>query len=149
MYYDIFVENDALHMASQDGYLDVVKSLVEDGADIHSDNDCALQLASEAGHLDVVKYLVENGADIHAENERALKMASEEGHIDVVKYLVEKGADNAFALVIASEKSSTTEWNVFNDIVLFLLENRADKSKIPEELYNYITGANDTKPAKC
>jgi len=44
------------------------------------------------------------------------------------------------------EKSTTTEWNVYNDIILFLLEHGADKSNIPEELYNYITRANDTKP---
>ena len=37
--------------------LKVIKQLVDEGADIHADNDAALRLASYYGHLDVVKYL--------------------------------------------------------------------------------------------
>ena len=35
----------------------------------------------------MVKYLIENGADIHAQNDEALKLASRYCHIDVVKFL--------------------------------------------------------------
>ena len=41
------------------------------------------------GHIEVVKYLVEHGADIHAVNEQALRLAKENGHIEIVKYLNE------------------------------------------------------------
>ena len=48
------------------------------------------------GHLEVVKYLVEQGADIHAHDydgpDASLRMASENGHLDVVDYLISKGA---------------------------------------------------------
>ena len=37
--------------------IEVFKGLVEDGADIHVDNDFALQWAAYYGHLKVVKYL--------------------------------------------------------------------------------------------
>jgi hypothetical protein len=40
----------------------LIKKLVQEGADIHADNDCALRFASESGHFDIVKYLVEKGA---------------------------------------------------------------------------------------
>ena len=81
--------NEALSLAAEYGHLDVVKCLVEQGANIHDCNDCALRLAAEKGHLNVVQYLVEQGADIHALDNYALRCAAENGHIEVVKYLVE------------------------------------------------------------
>ena len=42
----------------------------------------------------MVKYLVENGADIHVNNDKALFHASRNNeHLEIVKYLVENGAD--------------------------------------------------------
>jgi hypothetical protein len=46
-----------------------------------------LGLASRHGHLEVVKYLVEHGADIHAEDDYALVLACRKGHFEIVKYL--------------------------------------------------------------
>ena len=42
---------------------------------------------SENGHIEVVRYLVEKGADIHAQNDYALIAASFIDHIEVVNYL--------------------------------------------------------------
>ncbi len=59
----------------------------------------ALLRAAEAGHLDVVKWLVEHGAQINIDctnlpvDIRPLTGAALGGHLDVVKYLVEMGAD--------------------------------------------------------
>ena len=55
-----------------------------------------LYLAAGNGHLDVVRHLVEVGADKdRAENEGAtpLYVAAQNGHLDVVRHLVEVGAD--------------------------------------------------------
>jgi len=71
----------------------VVKYLVENGADIHADEDYALRWSALNGHLEVVKYLVEIGADIYARDNYALKYSAINGHLDIVKYLVENGAD--------------------------------------------------------
>lgn len=57
-----------LRFASSHGDLEVVKYLINNGIDIHVDNDIALWDAAKNGHLEVVKLLVENGADIHARN---------------------------------------------------------------------------------
>lgn len=54
------------------------------------DKEEALRWAADKGCLDIVKYLVEQGADIHARNECALRWASEKGHRDVVKFLKEQ-----------------------------------------------------------
>jgi ankyrin repeat protein len=79
--------NDELIVASKYGHLEVVKFLVEKGANIHADNNLALRCASKYGHLEIVKFLVKNGADIHADNDRVLKLASLNGHFEVVEYL--------------------------------------------------------------
>ncbi len=90
--------NSSLIKFSSAGHLDIVKYLVEKGADIHAPNDLAppdraLRQAAHNGHLDVVKYLVDKGSDIHVRDDLALKGAARGGHLEVVKYLVGKGAD--------------------------------------------------------
>ena len=49
----------------QNGDLENIKYLVENGANINAYMDDALRLSAGNGHLDVVKYLIENGADIN------------------------------------------------------------------------------------
>ena len=72
---------------SYKGHIDVIKHLVESGADIHANTDKALRVASMYGHLNIVEYLVENGADVHAKDDDALRWASHYNHLDVVHYL--------------------------------------------------------------
>ena len=82
----------ALRYASANGNLDVVKYLIEKGADIHALGDDALIEAAILGHLDVVKYLVVQGADLSSINFSVLRMINKHGHSKVVRYLVEQGA---------------------------------------------------------
>jgi len=90
---DIFAfDNALLKYSAGDGLIEIVKYLVEKGADVHVNNDEALKFASFKGRLEVVKYLVENGADVHI-YDYALRYASIKGHFEIVRYLVENGAD--------------------------------------------------------
>ena len=73
--------------------VNTIKYLVENGANIHADDDSSLQVSAEYGNLEVVKYLVKHGADIHAKDDVALRWSVEKGHLEVVKYLVEQGAN--------------------------------------------------------
>ena len=60
----------ALHLASDNGHLETVMFLNEQGSDIHATNNngmTALHLASENGHFEVVIYLVKQGSDVNAE----------------------------------------------------------------------------------
>ena len=83
----------ALCNAVLSGNLDMVKFLLDQGADIHAQNDQALYDAVFSGNLDMVEFLVEQGANIHAQEERTLICACRLGHLEIVEYLVAQGAD--------------------------------------------------------
>ncbi|PVZ98459.1 hypothetical protein BB558_005533 [Smittium angustum] len=84
-----------------------VKKLVENGIDIHQNNQIDLKEASEKSHLDIAKYLIKKGSDIHSDQGWALGMASKSEYSEVVKYLVENGAnlnvDNYSVLISVSK----------------------------------------------
>ena len=98
-----YIYRTPLIKASQNGYLEVVKYLVEQGANVSTNNDYSLRMASRYGHLEVVKYLVDQGANVHARNDDALRWASRYGHLKIVKCLVEQGASiyNEHDLILA------------------------------------------------
>jgi len=68
------------------GNLEQVKSLIEQGADVHYLNDYSLYRACQFGHLEVVKCLVKNGATIQSYYD-PLRKAVNEGHFHIVNYL--------------------------------------------------------------
>jgi len=99
-----------LHMAVFTEDFEVVKYLVEHGADVDSgghwwklEKTTPLLLAAEKGNLKIVKYLIEHGAKVDGKyrskwyNEveygyTPILIAAKHGNSDVVKYLAEKGA---------------------------------------------------------
>ena len=109
--------------SSHNGYLEIVKFLVENRANIHADDDDALRLASGVGHLEVVKYLVEHGANIHAENDEALRMSSRFGHLEVVKYLVRMGAGSWRVRTYNDEALGSASSNGHLEVVKFLVKH--------------------------
>ena len=80
---------DQLCSASENGHLDTVKYLIENGADVTAQDNEAVMWASYKNHLDVIEYLVKNGADVTAQDNCAIRVASYKGHLKMVKYLVE------------------------------------------------------------
>ena len=62
----------------------------------NSENRTALSIAAERGHDQLVKLLLDQGADVNTQNghySNALQAASSEGHIEIVKMLLDHGAN--------------------------------------------------------
>jgi len=80
------LENNALSAAFSGGGKEVVRMLLENGADVNAQGGQygnALQAASCGGHQEVVQILLEKGADVNAqggEYGNALHAASSRGH---------------------------------------------------------------------
>jgi len=77
----------ALRSASENGHLEVVRLLLDRGAEIHAGEDYSLRWASHNGRLEVVRLLLDRGAEIHARNDEALRFAKSYGHLEVVELL--------------------------------------------------------------
>ncbi len=106
------------------GDLETIKLLVQEGADIHAQDNYALNTSADRGYLPIVKYLVEEcGADIFRDNNIVMKWALGQGQLSVVKYLVEQGisihANDDYALKTSVEEDQ-------RDIVEYLLLQGAD-----------------------
>ena len=77
--------NSALWSASQRAYTDIVKLLLEAGADATTHNNDPIAFASRLGNIDMVKMLID--ADITAGDNVAIKYILENRHMDIVKLL--------------------------------------------------------------
>jgi len=90
--------NTPLIWAVSEGRGDIVRLLVDSGADVNIQNFegvTALYLAVERGDTEICTYLMENGANVNIQNENgqsAAHIACINGHLDCLKSLAAHGA---------------------------------------------------------
>ncbi len=92
--------------AAEKGYSEIVKLLIEAGADVTANNNYAIKKAAANGYIEVVELLIEAGADVTANNNYAIKKAAANGYIEVVELLIEAGADVNEAICAAVEEGN-------------------------------------------
>ena len=93
-------QETALHKASENGHLEVVKYLVSNGANVNVKDKHDLTPIHDGarwGFLEVVKFLSQNGADLDSKavfdwTPMHCAARSGPGYLEVVKFLAERGA---------------------------------------------------------
>ncbi|KAJ7112578.1 hypothetical protein C8R44DRAFT_882341 [Mycena epipterygia] len=89
----------AFHAASESGHANIIRLLLEKGADINAvdaKHGSALQAASAEGHTETARLLLKEGADVNAAGGHygtALQAASYGGSPEIVRILLKEGAD--------------------------------------------------------
>ena len=84
-----------LHMAVEKNHYQIVKLLLQNGADVGAqatNGDSALHIATRAANLEMVRLLLTHGADTsitNAAGETLLHIACNEGHEAIVRHLLE------------------------------------------------------------
>ena len=141
-------DQTGLYIASSRGYANVVRSLIDRGANLNArctdcDTDCGdqvwtpLHAAIYNDHPDIVVLLLEGGADPEtrsSEDQTALSMASSRGRANIVRSLIDRGADLNAKSKDKHQKSYYVQGaplfmaieEEYRDIVLLLLEGGAD-----------------------
>ncbi len=95
-------QKEQLHFAADDGDLNRVKELVENGYDVNAFDESLsftpLHYAVKAGHVEVVKYLLSVGVDINSHEkekigETPLEAVAENCSYETAELLVNAGAN--------------------------------------------------------
>ena len=88
-----------LHVASENGRMDVAQWLLNAGADANAqeeDHNTPLHVAVANGHLELIRTLLGHGVDVNAVaryDVTPLHTALEYGHVDIAQLLIQNGAD--------------------------------------------------------
>ena len=126
-----------LHEAAINGHGEIVKHLIQMGADpnkLSKWRELPMTMAAEEGHENVVRVFLDQGVDPDKADGyglTALQRAAAEGHTNVVRMLLQAGAEvdksdyitRDTALHCAAESG-------FDDVFKLLVDNGADPNKI-------------------
>lgn len=124
--------------ACQDGNIDMVRRLLEAGADVSASG--ALRVAASKNHIGIVQHLLELQAKIDVQDQdfgTPLYAAAQNGCTDVVRKLLHSGADVNLIGGIHHRALNTAAYGGYTEIVQLLLEK--DITIDPEE--NYFLGS--------
>ena len=99
-------DNTAVKLSITKGNFDIVKYLFENGVDFS--NGCYLVLAVVYLRIEIVQFLLDNGADVHWNDDEVFRRAARMGDLEIVKLLIEYGAyvNNNSALMNAVERKN-------------------------------------------
>ena len=84
-------------MSAQDGHLEVVGICTNWVPKFTLKENTLWRSVPSVAEMDVVKYLIEHGADIHYNDDEPFRDAVEGGHMDVIRYMIEEAGANIYA----------------------------------------------------
>jgi hypothetical protein len=95
--------NSAIHLSSKNGHVDIVKYLLDHGANVNCENKygwTAFMYATTNRHYKTLELLLQYGACIHiastTEYKTPLHLACQKRHLKMAIFLVEHGADPSY-----------------------------------------------------
>ncbi|MBN1799180.1 MAG: ankyrin repeat domain-containing protein, partial [Spirochaetales bacterium] len=123
----------ALFLASGNGHTEVVKLLIETGADVNIADtvleSTAIHVAANMGYLEIVGLLIKNGADIDPvdkDGKTPLMLASLKGFHEIVRLLAEHGANTNHTDVQGYTSIMWAAFHSHTDTIVCLIELNAD-----------------------
>jgi ankyrin repeat protein len=136
-----------LIVAAENGYTDIVKLLIDSGADVNYKN--LLITAVKNGHTNIVKLLIDAGADVNYVDPRgdtALILAAFNDRPKIVKLLINAGADINHINSFGDTALTRTRWNSTVETLLLLIEAGADLNYVdPLDEYTALMKASERR----
>ncbi len=140
-----------LHLASSIGYIDIIRMLLEKGADINAQDNYGqtpLYYASGQNNVEIVRMLLEGGADIEAKDksgETVLYQAVRSKNAEMIELLLNRGAD-----IEAKDNSGETALDLaaryeYHDIAVMLKQ----KNMHQEQSSNHSPSKPSPRPSKA
>lgn len=86
-----YQHNIPFYSCAQEGYIEIMTLLIDKGVNIHTDDGYALITAAENGQLEVVKLLLENGMDLNYNGGEVFESALCNNQFEILDYLIDNG----------------------------------------------------------
>ncbi|KAF8166996.1 ankyrin repeat-containing domain protein [Mycena galopus ATCC 62051] len=138
---------NAIHAASCGGEIDIVRLLLECGADVNARGGYygnALQAAASRGQIEIVRLLLEHGADANMEGgtySNALYGACSEGRTEIVSLLLQHGVDVHAVTKSGGNALQAASFIGHTEIVQILIKDGADVNQQSEGYGNALQAA--------
>jgi len=127
--------NSFLSEASKLGKIELVKEVIEKGAD---DFDWAMIQAAENGHMEIVELMITNGAKYF---DTAMAWAAENGHMEIVELMITNGAKDFNLSMISAARNGhleIVELMITNGAKFFHASMRSAKRNGHMEIVKYL-----------
>ncbi len=136
--------NSALRIASAEGHEEIVKLLLDKGAEVNAQNSAGFVALDAVGeNTAIAKMLIEKGAKVNNQSYSGytpLIAASQNGYIEVINLLLDNGA---YLNIVAQNQTalSVAVYNGQTEAVKLLLSKEIDKNYLKENLSKLIETA--------
>jgi uncharacterized protein len=137
-----------LHLAISNGSLEICEFLIENGADVHIEDQhqyTPLNLASYYNRVEICELLIKSGAEVNSKNsvkESPLEWATLGGSLEACEFLLKNGADitsknqrGQTAYDVAIEEKEKGEGNTF---VMNLLKKHLERAKLKKKVQSQL-----------